>query len=75
MLPWTHVSQQVAQLACSLVSFVQKSDDDEVDGPFTFRRKPHIRYHMVSVCHHTDEAGVHFGWFTTMVMMSVYHNN
>lgn len=23
-----------------------KSDDDEVDGPFTFRRKPHIRYHM-----------------------------
>ena len=30
--------------------FVQKSDDEEVDGYFAFKRKPHVRYYKVGVC-------------------------
>ena len=27
----------------------EKSDDEEPDGVFTFRRRPHVKYHTVSL--------------------------
>lgn len=28
----------------------EKLEDDEPDGIFTFKRKPHVKYHHVSAC-------------------------
>ena len=49
----------------------EKLEDDEPDGIFTFKRKPHVKYHHVSACLLSAVGGgyniiiyVHVRWHT-----------